>query len=340
MLPTEVIAPDRDAGVSATVRPLLEVRDLVVHFPLPKRTLRGPRPHVRAVDGITFSIDEGEVLGLVGESGSGKSTTGRAILRRHDATAGSVVFDGNDITKLRGRALRRLRRDMQMVFQDPYASLNPRMKVAQIIGEPLRVHSRGSDPAEWEGRVAELLQAVGLGVDHGERYPHALSGGQRQRVGIARALALNPRLIVADEPVSALDVSTQAQIINLLQDLQSERNLTYLFIAHNLAVVRQLASRVAIMYCGKLMELGDRDAVFVEPSHPYTRALLSAVPEIEPHRRSAGRVVLQGDVPDPANPPPGCRFSGRCPSVTERCRIEEPEFREVRPGHWAACHYA
>ncbi len=326
---------------SRSGHPLVKVDELKIHFAMPKQRMFGPKPVVRAVDGVSFDILPGEVLGLVGESGSGKSTTGRAVLRRLSPTAGRIAFDGQDITTLKGEQLRMLRREMQMVFQDPYASLNPRMRVGAIVTEPLHVHRAKMSESEVERRLVELLEAVGLTEDHARRYPHALSGGQRQRVGIARALALNPRLIVADEAVSALDVSTQAQIINLLQDLQSELGLAYLFIAHNLAVVRQIADRVAIMYCGKIMELAPRDEAFEAPEHPYTKALLSAIPDIDVAPSERGRRVrLEGDVPNPADPPPGCRFNTRCPIATDRCRTEEPSFREVRPGHWVACHYA
>jgi oligopeptide/dipeptide ABC transporter ATP-binding protein len=334
---------DEERAGQATQRPvetpLVSVEGLEVHFPMPRTRLFGPRPVVRAVDGVSFTIARGEVLGLVGESGSGKSTTGRAILRSYTPTAGRIAFEGRDITHLRGEELRSLRRHMQMVFQDPFASLNPRMRVGAIVAEPLRVHEPDLRGAALQDRVAELLVSVGLGADHAGRYPHALSGGQRQRVGIARALALRPHLIVADEAVSALDVSTQAQIVNLMQDLQAELGLAYLFIAHNLAVVRQLADRVAIMYCGTIVELASRDAVFENPQHPYTQALLSAVPEIddadEPPRR---RIVLTGELPNPADPPPGCRFSTRCPHVMDRCRVEAPVATETEPGHWTSCH--
>lgn len=327
------------ADPAAAVTPLVMVEGLKIHFPMPRRSLFGPKPVVRAVDDISFEIAPGEVLGLVGESGSGKSTTGRAVLRRLAPTAGRIAFDGQDITTLKGEALRSIRRNMQMVFQDPYASLNPRMRVGAIVTEPLRVHEAKMSESEVEDRLVALLDSVGLGGDYARRYPHALSGGQRQRVGIARALALSPRLIVADEAVSALDVSTQAQIVNLMQDLQDELGLAYLFIAHNLAVVRQIADRVAIMYCGKIMELAPRDDVFEGPEHPYTKALLSAIPDIDvaPSDRLQ-RVVLGGDVPDPSNPPPGCRFSTRCPVAMDRCSVEEPVFQEIRPRHWVACH--
>ena len=295
---------------------------------------------MRAVDGLSFSIRKGETLGLVGESGCGKSTTGRAILQLHRPTAGTVQFEGVELTRLKGEPLRKMRRQMQMIFQDPYASLNPRMTVGSIIGEPLDIHNlaRGK---EKQQRVEELLRVVGLNPYFANRYPHEFSGGQRQRIGIARALAVNPSFIVCDEPISALDVSIQAQIINLLEELQDEFGLTYLFIAHDLSVVRHISDRIAVMYLGKIVEVADRLELYENPLHPYTKALLSAVPIPDPAiERKRERIILTGDVPSPVNPPPGCRFHTRCPLADTICREQEPEFREVTPGHWAACHFA
>ncbi len=318
--------------------PLLEVRNLVKHFPVGGGLFGGPRGIVRAVDGVSFSLERGETLGLVGESGCGKTTTGRCILQLERPTSGQVIFEGRDLTMLDDAALRPLRRRIQVIFQDPYSSLNPRMTVGQIIAEPLAVHGIVPDPARRAERVRDLLVRVGLLPQHAERYPHQLSGGQRQRVGIARALAMEPSLIICDEPVSALDVSIQAQIINLLEDLQAELGLTYLFIAHDLSVVRHISDRVAVMYLGKIVEITDRKSLYDAPRHPYTKALLAAVPipdpELEARRQ---RVVLGGEVPSPLRPPPGCVFHPRCPIAVERCAAEVPELREVRPGHRAAC---
>jgi len=293
---------------------------------------------VHAVDDVSFEIRRGETLGLVGESGSGKTTTGRAVLRRVPITAGRIWFKGRDITGLRGEELRRLRRDMQLVFQDPYASLTPRMRVLDIVAEPLLVHGLVRRIEDAEDRVVELLELVGLPVDAVERYPHAFSGGQRQRIGIARALALEPDLIVADEPVSALDVSIRAQVVNLMQDLQERLGLTYLFIAHDLSVVRHISHRIAVMYAGKLVELADRDEIYRDPRHPYTRALLSSVPIPDPRvQRARSSAVLRGEIPNPVQPPAGCRFHTRCPIAVERCGAEEPPLEEKGPHHLAAC---
>ena len=321
--------------------PLLEVQDLVMHFPVGGGMFSKPAGAVKAVDGVSFSVHKGETLGLVGESGCGKTTTGRCILQLERATSGRIVFEGIDLMTLDAAALRAVRRRIQVIFQDPYSSLNPRMTVEQIIAEPLKVHGIVRDRGERELRVRELLGQVGLLPQHGGRYPHQLSGGQRQRVGIARALAMQPSLIVCDEPVSALDVSIQAQIINLLEELQAELGLTYLFIAHDLSVVRHISDRVAVMYLGKLVELADRNALYEAPLHPYTRALLSAVPIPDPKiEAKRERTVLRGEVPSPLNPPSGCVFHPRCPIAVDRCSAEIPPLREIRPGHWAACHLA
>ncbi|HEV8311310.1 MAG TPA: dipeptide ABC transporter ATP-binding protein [Methylomirabilota bacterium] len=317
---------------------LLEVRDLVKHFPIGGGLFGGPRALIRAVDGVSFAIRRGETLGLVGESGCGKTTTGRCILQLERPTSGAVVFEGRELSGLGPAELRRVRRRLQVIFQDPYSSLNPRMTVGQILAEPLAVHRIVTDPAARAARVRALLSHVGLLPQHADRYPHQLSGGQRQRVGIARALAMEPSLIVCDEPVSALDVSIQAQIINLLEDLQAEFGLTYLFIAHDLSVVRHISDRVAVMYLGKIVELADRKALYDDPLHPYTRALLAAVPIPDPVLEAQReRLVLRGEVPSPLNPPSGCVFHPRCPIAIDRCRAVLPELREIKPGHWAAC---
>jgi oligopeptide transport system ATP-binding protein len=315
---------------------ILEVRNLVKHFPITKGFIFQRQVGVvRAVDGVSFTIREGETLGLVGESGCGKTTLGRVILRLMEPTSGEVIFMGRNIFQLSREELRRLRRDMQIIFQDPYSSLNPRMTVGDIIGEPLEIHrlARGREKVR---RVQELLEIVGLSPYHINRYPHEFSGGQRQRIGIARALAVNPKLIICDEPVSALDVSIQAQVINLLEELQREFKLTYLFIAHDLSVVKHISDRIAVMYLGKIVELAPADELFENPQHPYTEALLSAVPIPDPEIRRA-RIILPGDVPSPVNPPSGCRFHTRCMYAVERCSREEPPFEEVSPGHWVAC---
>ncbi len=318
-------------------KPLVEVRGLKVYFPITAGILRRKVGDVKAVDDLSFDILPGETLGLVGESGCGKSTTGRALLRLTDPTAGTIRIGGRDITGLSTAALRPLRPAMQMVFQDPQASLNPRMTVAQIISEPLEEHT-DLDRAGRLARVYELMDAVGLNRAFAGRYPYAFSGGQRQRIGIARALALNPRFIVCDEPIAALDVSIQAQVVNLLKDLQERLGLTYLFISHDLSMVRHIADRVAVMYLGRIVELAPRDALFERPLHPYTEALLSAVPEADPEtEKSRHRIILKGDVPSPANPPKGCNFCTRCPKVMDICRDRKPALREAGPGRMVAC---
>ncbi|MBA2449997.1 MAG: ABC transporter ATP-binding protein [Chloroflexi bacterium] len=319
---------------------LLRVEHLKMYFPITQGIiLQRQVGAVRAVDDINFAIKKGETLGLVGESGCGKSTTGRAILQLYKPTGGHVFFGDQDLTTLKGGDMRRMRREMQMIFQDPYASLNPRMTVGSIIGEPLEIHKLAKGRAKQE-RVQELLRTVGLNPYFANRYPHEFSGGQRQRIGIARALAVEPQFIVCDEPISALDVSIQAQIINLLEELQGRLGLTYLFIAHDLAVVRHISDRVAVMYVGKIVEITDRTSVFENPLHPYTRALLTAIPIPDPVlEKKRTRIILQGDVPSPANPPPACRFNTRCPYAEENCRTDEPALNEVKPGHWVACHY-
>jgi len=323
---------------------ILEVTDLKKHFPIKTGVLKRTTGHVYAVDGVSFSIEEGETLGLVGESGCGKSTAARVILRLLPATDGSVIFDGIDVNAASRTTLQRLRRDMQIVFQDPYASLNPRMKVSDIVGEPLRIHQIGT-AAERKKQVMSLLETVGLTAEHAERYPHEFSGGQRQRIGVARALALNPRLIICDEPVSALDVSIQAQMINLLEDLQDQLKLTYLFIAHDLSVVKHISDRVAVMYLGKVVEVADSATLYVRPQHPYTEALLSAVPIPDPEtERSRRRIILEGDVPSPANPPSGCVFHPRCPRMQpDPCTIEMPPLEstggDAGSHHIVACYF-
>ena len=319
-----------------TGEPLLEVTDLKKHFPIYKGVFSKVSGQVYAVDGVSFSIAKGETLGLVGESGCGKSTVGRTLLRLLEPTEGTIKVGGEDITQLDAQAMLPYRRRMQMIYQDPYASLNPRMTAGDIVGEPLIVHQIGT-PAERRERVAALFERVGLRPEAINSYPHEFSGGQRQRIGIARALAINPRLIICDEPVSALDVSVQAQVVNLLKDLQKEFRLSYLFVAHDLAVVENISHRIAVMYLGKIVELTDRQSLFSAPLHPYTEALLSAVPLPDPNAPRR-RIILSGDVPSPINPPTGCRFHTRCPYAEARCRVEEPAMREVKPGHLVACH--
>ena len=318
---------------------LLEVKNLTVHFPVKRGMFRPARDFVKAVDDVSFSIAPGETLGLVGESGCGKTTLGRAVVRLVEPTDGTVSLDGADLTGMSGSALRAQRRKLQMIFQDPYGSLNPRMTVEDIVGEALDIHRLAENKSARRERIAELLKAVGLDASYAQRYPHEFSGGQRQRIGIARALAVEPKLIVCDEPVSALDVSVQAQIINLLQDLQQQRGLAYLFIAHDLAVVEHISRRVMVMYLGKIVELAEAKAIIRAPKHPYTQALISAVPVVDPDSKRQ-RIVLPGDVPSPIDPPSGCPFHPRCPIAEERCRVELPAIREITPGHFAACHLA
>jgi oligopeptide transport system ATP-binding protein len=318
---------------------LVRVDNLKKHFPITRGiVIQRQVGAIKAVDGITFDIYQGETLGLVGESGCGKSTTGRTVLQLYRPTEGEVYFEGESLVEMKGESLRRQRRKMQMIFQDPYASLNPRMTVGSIIGEPLEVHNVASGKERQE-RVQELLKLVGLNPYFVNRYPHEFSGGQRQRIGVARALALNPSFIVCDEPISALDVSIQAQVVNLLEELQNDLGLTYLFIAHDLSMVRHISDRVAVMYLGKIVELTDRDELYSNPQHPYTEALLSAVPIPDPVvEETRERIILKGDVPSPANPPLGCNFSTRCPKVMPVCSEDDPEFKEIAPGHWCACH--
>jgi oligopeptide transport system ATP-binding protein len=318
---------------------LLEVRDLYKYFPINAGVFSRHIGDVRAVDGVDFTIKKGETLGLVGESGSGKTTAGRVVLRLLEATKGQVLFEGRDIGALGREDVRKLRKEMQIIFQDPYASLNPRMTVGDIVSEPLKIHGLATGK-DAEARVQELLRLVGLQPYHANRYPHEFSGGQRQRVGIARSLAVSPKFIVADEPVSALDVSIQAQVINLLQDLQQQFGLTYLFIAHDLSVVRHISTRVAVMYVGKIVEIANRDDLYANPLHPYTQALLSAIPIPDPRVESRRkRIILSGDIPSPVNPPPGCRFHTRCPVAFDRCKVEVPPLNTYAAGHVAACHW-
>ena len=333
-------AGDGAATVRTDGREIIRAEDLKVHFPVMAGLRRRQVATVHAVDGISFTVNAGETLGVVGESGCGKSTTARAVMRLNNITDGRVFFEGTDITQLARKQMRPIRREMQIVFQDPYASLNPRMTVRDIISEPLKVHKVGNK-TEQDERVSFLLETVQLSPEHGNRFPHEFSGGQRQRIGVARALALNPRVIILDEPVSALDVSIQAQVINLLQEIQDEFQLSYMFIAHDLSVVRQISDRVAVMYLGKIVEVGPMEQIFASPLHPYTQALLSAVPIPEPRGRDEReRIVLEGDVPNPVNPPSGCRFRTRCWKAQEICSEEEPQLLEHDEGHRVACHFA
>jgi oligopeptide/dipeptide ABC transporter ATP-binding protein len=318
---------------------LMIVKDLKKYFPVRSGLLQRVTAQVKAVDGVSFTIKSGECLGMVGESGCGKTTIGRTILRLVEPTAGSVIFDGMDIAKVNARTLKTLRRNMQIIFQDPYSSLDPRVPIGESIGEGLLIHGT-KDSRERNTIVVDMLKRVGLEEYHARRYPHEFSGGQRQRIGIARALALHPRFIVCDEPVSALDVSIQSQVLNILRDLQKELGLTYLFIAHNMSVVEHISDRVAVMYLGKMVELTDRAEMFHDARHPYTKALMSAIPIPDPKIKRT-RIVLKGDVPSPLNPPSGCRFHTRCPiAQLDICATQDPEFREMKPGHWAACHLA
>ena len=316
---------------------LLRVTNLQMHFPIRKGILRRTVGHVRAVDGVSFEVQAGETFGLVGESGCGKTTTGRSILRLIEPTGGQVIFNGKNVTKLSNREMRRIRSEMQIVFQDPYGSLNPRYTVEQTLEEPMIIHRLYHSAAERKKRIMELLDVVGLSASRMNRYPHEFSGGQRQRIGIARALAVNPKLIIADEPVSALDVSVQSQVLNLMNDLQKEFHLTYVFIAHDLSVVKHISNRIGVMYLGKIVEITDSDRLYENPLHPYTQALLSAVPIPNPEIKRE-RIILQGDLPSPANPPSGCYFHPRCRSCMDICKTTSPEWKEIEPGHFAACH--
>ncbi len=318
--------------------PILQVRNLKKYFPIRAGLLRRVVAHVKAVDDVSFDVFDGTTVGLVGESGSGKTTVGRTILKLIEPTSGEILFNGTNIAHLKSSQMLEFRKEMQMIFQDPYGSLNPRMTVGEIIAEPLVVHTKMSKQ-EIEKRVYELLEVVGLRPEYARRYPHEFSGGQRQRIGIARALALQPKFIVADEPVSALDVSIQAQVINLMIELQQKYGISFLFIAHDLAVVRHMSDYVAVMYLGKIMEYGNNAHIFDEPKHPYTQALLSAVPVPDPDYQRE-RIILQGEIPSPINPPKGCRFHTRCPYATEKCRTQEPPLRDIGGGHFVACHYA
>ncbi len=337
-LASSAAKPTTQATGAAAAEPLLRVKDLVKHFPIKGGVFGRTVDKVHAVDGVSFDLNAGETLGVVGESGCGKSTTGRCILRLIEPTSGQVWFGGKEVTALGSTELRAMARDMQIIFQDPYASLNPRMTVGAIVGEALIIHKLASTTADIEARVAELLQTVGLNADHMRRYPHEFSGGQRQRIGIARALAVSPKLIVCDEAVSALDVSIQAQVINLLEDLQSQFGLTYIFIAHDLSVVEHISSRVAVMYLGRIVELAPANKLYTQPLHPYTEALLSAVPIPDPTVKRK-RIMLQGDVPSPIRPPPGCHFHTRCPIARKGlCDVQSPQLKQSSDGHWVACH--
>jgi oligopeptide/dipeptide ABC transporter ATP-binding protein len=325
---------------SGPVEPLIEVRDLVKHFPITRGVvLRRKMGEVRAVDGVSFEVRRGETLGIVGETGAGKSTTARLIMRLLDATAGEVRFDGHDITRLKGAGLKAVRREMQMIFQDPYSSLNPRKTIGSIVGEPFAIHGLEKDRAARKRRVQDLMDTVGLNPEHYNRYPHEFSGGQRQRIGVARALALGPRLLIADEPVSALDVSIQAQVLNLLREMQRRFDLSVVFISHDLSVVRHMCDRVAVMYLGKIVEIARGEDLYDFPRHPYTGALLSAVPVADPSAPAGKRRLLSGETPSPASPPSGCRFHTRCPKAQERCSVDEPSLQEQGAGTLAACHF-
>ncbi|MCM3489950.1 dipeptide ABC transporter ATP-binding protein [Alkalihalophilus marmarensis] len=323
-------------GARTLAKPLLEVNGLKKYFDVHGGFLSKKVGEVKAVDDVSFTVYEGEILGIVGESGCGKSTTGKSILRLIEPTEGEVKFEGRDVTKLSDEEMRKLRRDMQIIFQDPYASLNPRHNIERIISEPLLVHGIGTKE-ERRKKVAELLEVVGLSSYHANRYPHQFSGGQRQRIGIARALAVNPKLVICDEPVSALDVSVQSQILNLMEDLKDEFKLTYVFIAHDLSVVKHISDRVGVMYLGRMVELAGKDALYEEPKHPYTKALLSAVPVPDPDAK-ADRMILEGDVPSPSNPPSGCTFHTRCPECMDICKTERPALQDVGDDHFVACH--
>lgn len=317
---------------------LVVVKDLVKYFPVRAGIFQRVKAWVQAVDKVSFTVKEGETLGLVGESGCGKTTVGRSILRLIEPTSGSVFINGEDVIQMRSQSLKAARRNMQIIFQDPYASLNPRLPIGESVMEGLQIHNVGHPKERWEIAIT-MLKKVGLEDYHARRYPHEFSGGQRQRIGIARALALQPKFIVCDEPVSALDVSIQSQVLNILKDLQSEFGLTYLFIAHNMSVVEHISDRVAVMYLGKMVELADREELFRNPLHPYTKALMSAIPIPDPTAKRE-RIILKGDVPSPLNPPKGCRFHPRCPVAIDKCSVDEPEFKELLPGHWAACWVA
>jgi len=327
--------------MTATQEPLVQVRNLKKYFPIQRgMVIQRHVGDVKAVDDVSFDVLRGETLGLVGETGCGKTTVGRTILRLYEPTGGQVIFDGVDLVSLNEGELRRMRQRMQMIFQDPYASLNPRMTVGSIVSSPLDVHKTVHSKNKSK-LVDDLLDMVGLNPEFVNRYPHEFSGGQRQRIGIARALAVSPDLIICDEPISSLDVSIQAQVVNLLEELQRELGLTYIFIAHDLSMVRHISNRIAVMYLGKIMELADRNDISLDPIHPYTQALMSAVPLPDPDiQRKRKRILLEGDIPSPTNPPVGCNFNTRCPAAKERCFKEDPAFREIKPGHWAACHFA
>jgi oligopeptide/dipeptide ABC transporter ATP-binding protein len=333
-------AADVVTAQASAAEPLMQVRGLVKHFPITRGiVIQRKIGAVQAVDGVSFDVNRGETLGIVGETGCGKSTTARLMMRLLDATAGEVRFDGQDITKLKGAKLKAIRREMQMIFQDPYSSLNPRKTVGSIIGQPFAIHGLQTGKGERKRAVQELMETVGLNPEHYNRYPHEFSGGQRQRIGVARALALKPKLLIADEPVSALDVSIQAQVLNLLRDMQRQLGLTLVFIAHDLSVVRHMCDRVAVMYLGRVVEIGPADPVYDYPRHPYTGALLSAVPIADPSARKDERTLLSGDVPSPANPPRACRFHTRCPKAQELCSVEDPPLQDKGTGTEAACHF-